>query len=67
MSFPEEFETAAKLFGERLESPSIYRYPGNHDRYTKDTDEADILRNGLELCVRMNFRFLNDFQTRSPS
>lgn len=60
MSFPEEFETAAKLFGERLESPSRYTViPGNHDRYTKDTDRSRHFEKWFgTLCADGNFPFL---------
>ena len=59
MSFPEEFETAAKIFGQRLESPSRFTViPGNHDRYTKATDQGRHFENWFgSLCAEGTFPF----------
>ena len=59
MSFPEEFETAAKIFGQRLESPSRFTViPGNHDRYTKATDQGRHFENWFgSICAEGTFPF----------
>ncbi|MEL6188868.1 MAG: metallophosphoesterase [Myxococcota bacterium] len=43
MSFREEFEGVAALYGERREAPERYSIiPGNHDRYTPEAVAEDV-------------------------
>lgn len=60
MSFPEEFETAANLFGHRLDHPSRFTViPGNHDRYTQKTEQERHFEKWFgPLCEHGNFPFM---------